>query len=663
MLARIFRWLDRLGWVTVRLGAWLGLRVNAWAQALGVGGRRSAGKTGSISRAERIESQVRSLSGLTIGLLAAVLVLILWATSSAAGDNPVVSFLNLNPTPIPSGEGNIDPQDAGGIDFFGSGGALVFTGRSGGQNDLFALTVGQEAPVRLTNSPADDRDPAWSPDGRRLAFASRRDGNWEIYLLDMPTGELTRLTYDLAFEAGPSWSPDGQWLAYEGYFENNLDIYIIKVDGSESSYRLTYDLAPDFSPAWTTAPEGREIAYVSWRDGNQEIYALSLDDPSEDAARNLTNTPETHENHPDWGPGGYLIAYSAIRDGVSLSYVLSAHDPEARPIVVSQGREPTWSPSGEGLLSVTDHPDGDLLLVGLVSNWGLASEAYAVSDMAITEPDWTAIPLPATLEGSLSVAATTSIEPAYQETVADVDPPYQLSTLAGVIADSPWLSDRVNDSFIALRERIRREAGWDFLERLDGVWWPLERRPEPGQEDRNWHKAGRAFDIVQDYNQGSPAQIELVREDVGVNTYWRLYVRAAVQDGTLGEPLRTLPWDFAARTDVDAYEEGGQLRAGVPTGYYVDFTLLAADYGWERTPSHDTWRYNWPGVLYWQYENRGGLDSWSAMQELYPAETLEETLAPPTPVPTPTPAPTSTLTLTPTETPGASSSEPGEPSE
>jgi len=646
MLARVFRWLDRLGWLILRIGAWLGLQTSAWARALGGGGRKRAPAVGAISRAERIEGQVRFLSGLTIGLLAAVFLLILWVTSPAASDNPVVNFL-LNPTPPPSDEAASNPPPDSGTDFFGSGGTLVFTGRIGAQSDLFALPVGQETPIRLTNSPADDRDPVWSPDGHRLAFASRRDGNWELYILNMPTGELTRLTYDLTFEAGPSWSPDGQWLAYERYDEDNLDIYIIRADGSEGPFRLTHDPGPDFSPAWTTAPEGREIAYVSWREGNQDIYILSLDAPSEADARNLTHTPGINEDHPHWGPGGYLIAYCAAQDGIALSYVLSVQEPEARPVVVGQGCEPAWSPSGEGLLYVADHPDGDLLLVGLVSNWGLATEAYAVSDMAISEPDWTAIPMPATLSGSLSAAAAAPMEPAYQEVVNDAAPPYRLTTLVGVTAESPWLSDRVDDSFNALRERIRREAGWDFLGRLGSVWWPLDRRPEPGQEDRNWHKAGRAFDVVQEYNQESPAQIELIREESDVATYWRLYVRAAVQDGTLGEPLRALPWDFSARTDVAAYDEGGRLRESVPTGYYVDFTQLAADYGWERVPSHTTWRYNWPGVLYWQYENRGGLDWWGAMQELYPTNALQDAFSPPTPVPTPTPASTPTATPTP----------------
>jgi TolB protein len=231
------------------------------------------------------------------------------------------------------------------------------------------------------------------------------------------------------------------------------------------------------------------------------------------------------------------------------------------------------------------------------------------------------------------------------------DTPYRLISLSGVIADLAYLNDRVDGSFMALRDQANREAGWDFLGRLDNVWWALDRPVEPGEDPYNWHKAGRAFDVVQAYNQGNPAQIELVPEQIGPDTYWRLYVRAAVQDGSLGEPLRAIPWDFAARSsgEVRAYEAGGRPKGSTPSGYYVDFTRLAQFHGWMRTPSDSTWRFNWPGVLYWQYERRDGLDWWAAMLELYPQNTLEQTIF------TPTPAPTTVRTPTPrvTGTPGA----------
>ncbi len=193
----------------------------------------------------------------------------------------------------------------------------------------------------------------------------------------------------------------------------------------------------------------------------------------------------------------------------------------------------------------------------------------------------------------------------------------------------PFLSDRVNESFNALRQRVIEKAGWDYLNRLDRVQLTMNHTPPSGHTRKSWHVCGRAFSLAQELYDADPPLIELAREDVGNTTYWRVYVRAAVQDGSLGEPLREGIWDLNARqAGRQALVDGGAIKAQIPAGYYVDFTALARDYGWERTPALWRWRYFWPDVRWWEYINTGDITWWECMLDVFPRQEIEASFGP-----------------------------------
>jgi len=521
------------------------------------------------------------------------------------------------PTPVP-GAPPITPTPVG------SGGTLAFTMRHNGNSDIYLISQNTGNLLRLTFDPAEDRDPAWSPDGRYIAFASRRSGNWDLYLIEMQAGTVIRLTRSPDYKAAPTWSPDGKWLAYEAYVGENLDIYILNVD-SGASQQLTYDAAPEYSPAWS--PDGRHIAFTAYRNSNKDLYVISLDDGT---IVNMTNTPDENEDYAAWSPDGRYLTYSAGVPGNETIWKIP-FDKEAlmtgmvRPSLFGVGGQPTWSPDGRALAFIFRQQNKSYLIAADTTGWGLAQEGYSTTDWMDT-PSWTTTPLNAELEARLKKRMGEQDAPLYTELLSSANPEkYHLVGLPNVNGgdNTEMLSERVNDSYNALRKAVEEQTGWDYLAILGDSWRPMNHTPRPGQGRISWHVCGRAIDINQGYL--SNKQIELVREDIGGVTYWRVFIKAKEQDGSLGEPLRVAPWDLLARSKGGlATAQGGELKAEIPKGYYVDFTTIAADYGWERRNALSNWRESYYDVEWWHFQKTEGLSWYECMVELYTTEAISD---------------------------------------
>ena len=114
-----------------------------------------------------------------------------------------------------------------GIDASPDGQSLAFYS-AGSQQDLYVSGSDGRNQRRLTNDPARDRGPAWSPDGRRIAFFSDRSGSYEIWTIDPDGTALTLLTNTPgANRSTPIWSPDGSRLLYIQRRGPTWDTYII----------------------------------------------------------------------------------------------------------------------------------------------------------------------------------------------------------------------------------------------------------------------------------------------------------------------------------------------------------------------------------------------------------------------------------------------------
>jgi len=512
--------------------------------------------------------------------------------------------------------------------------------------------------TRLTNNNWDDIDPAISPDGNLIAYSSRQNGYWDIYILDISSGQTTRLTDSPEYDGAPAWSPDSQWVIYESYIDNNLEILIRSVNfPQQSPIRLTNSSGLDCSPVWS--PLGRDVAFVSDRSGKPEIWLARLDQTDNRFVK-ISNLPDSASYLPRWSPDGNKLAWVAEDEIQKEVVVLDMQNP-AQPVkILGAGDNFTWSPSGDMVLASIPSANQTDLGSYLVSN----SEIYyppAKAPGRIKGMDWKMSKAPVWIEKIIAKNsdAQKTAQPLWSSSYSLTPPPpggrAGVVPIGNLTAPYPYLHDAVDEAYDALRAETHQEIGWNFLDTLSSAFEPLT-APPPPNAGVNWLYTGRAFAVNPTPYYAS--WMVILRENIGSQIYWRVYLRARYQDGSQGEPIIRTPWDFSTRYTGDplSYEKGGS-EGSIPPGYWIDFTDLAAAYGWQRLSALPTWRTYFEATRFGQFYLDGGLSWEEAMQNIYPPEALATRTYVPTHTVTntptlehftpSTPTPTATITLTP----------------
>ena len=282
----------------------------------------------------------------TIGGRVRVAVLVVGAVLAAAG--------------APAAAG---PKDPSGQAFPGDLGVIAFTSdRDGGDLDVFRIDIDGTAPVNLTsNSTASDGVPAWSSEGTLIAFESTRGGSRDIWRMAATGRNPIRLTTDPALDLEPSWFPSDTKLAFRrNAAGDEAHIWTLRMDENGdpiagSEVPLTKGTAGNIAPA--VSPDGKRIAFVSNRDGDDDIYVMKA------AKESATNKPvkltknAVDDGNPDWSPDGKRIVFESrqgegtvFHPDLLLEIVVMNADGTGQKRLTSNrviDRDPVWSPDGK----------------------------------------------------------------------------------------------------------------------------------------------------------------------------------------------------------------------------------------------------------------------------------------------------------------------------
>jgi len=170
------------------------------------------------------------------------------------------------------------------------GATIGLTAKSAGRDVLYLVTAKDGRVVKRFDLKVDALFfPAWSPVSDSLVVVGVKDGRSDLWLLDSGTGESRRLTDDTWDEKEPTWSPDGRRVTFSSERSTPLVLHPLRHERGFGAYGL-FDLdvasggirplldthGDDFSPAWSA--DGRKLAFITDRSGTPNIALFDTAD-------------------------------------------------------------------------------------------------------------------------------------------------------------------------------------------------------------------------------------------------------------------------------------------------------------------------------------------------------------------------------------------------
>jgi Tol biopolymer transport system component len=244
--------------------------------------------------------------------------------------------------------------------------------------DIWVQQTGGRDPIRLTTDPADESDPAFSPDGTMIAFRSEKDGGG-IYLVPSLGGSPVLLA---PRGRNPRFSPDGRWVAYSvgGQAVSNPGSAGVFIVNSGIPRAIHPEMATATNPVWS--PRSDRLLVLGRKDGKAPARAeidwwiLPIEGGSAkrtgayvrmDAQKLIqTQFPQVFPIPLDWREeGGDWILFNAfLGEAANLWEIPLEGTGEARRLTLGPGlhRQASWSGDARSLIFAAEELNFDVWL-------------------------------------------------------------------------------------------------------------------------------------------------------------------------------------------------------------------------------------------------------------------------------------------------------------
>ena len=235
---------------------------------------------------------------------------------------------------------------------------IVFTSRGiSNKRDIFIMDTNGHNKINLTEHPADDIQPTWSPTGEHILFVSDREGMHDLYLMEPDGSNVRRVFEEKSHRVAPIWSPDGKRIAYV-HNRLQLTLNIATKDGNGVKVLTVVDDHLYVNLAWS--PDGTEIAF----DNIIRLHRTHIVNLQTRTVAPLLPELQFVIHNVEWSPDGKQLAFAGveciknqacrIKNFDDLKVYIVNRDGTGVEQVVAKGDfgadYPVWSPRGNVLL-------------------------------------------------------------------------------------------------------------------------------------------------------------------------------------------------------------------------------------------------------------------------------------------------------------------------